>query len=120
MDLTQRRAIEALRAGVPNRDAVRHLGTDQRAGEKIRAAAQGFINFVTNGVGYFVGASVSGLIVNRYATTAAGGAVTHDWPSIWHLPALGALVIAVVFAIVFRPRTVTPAGGRPAPMSGPA
>lgn len=34
MDVTQRRAIEALRAGVPNRDAVRHLGTDQRAVEK--------------------------------------------------------------------------------------
>lgn len=34
MELTQRRAIEALRAGVPNRDAVRHLGTDQRAVEK--------------------------------------------------------------------------------------
>src|SRR5439155_3576604 len=34
VDLTYRRAIEALRAGVPNRDAVRHLGTDQRAVEK--------------------------------------------------------------------------------------
>jgi hypothetical protein len=34
MELTQRRAIEALRAGVPNRDAVRHLGTDQMAVEK--------------------------------------------------------------------------------------
>lgn len=30
MDQTERRAIEALRTGVPNRDAVRHLGTDQR------------------------------------------------------------------------------------------
>jgi len=34
VDLTYRRAIEALRAGVPNRDAVRHLGTDQRAVER--------------------------------------------------------------------------------------
>jgi len=34
VDVTPRRAIEALRAGVPNRDAVRHLGTDQRAVEK--------------------------------------------------------------------------------------
>ena len=83
--------------------------TDQRAGEKIRAAAQGFINFVTNGVGYFVGASVSGYIVNRYATTGAGGAVTHNWPQIWHLPALGALVIAAVFVVVFRPKTSTEA-----------
>jgi hypothetical protein len=34
VELTERRAIEALRTGVPNRDAVRHLGTDQRAVEK--------------------------------------------------------------------------------------
>lgn len=30
MNLTARRAVEALRAGVPNRDAVRDLGTDQK------------------------------------------------------------------------------------------
>jgi hypothetical protein len=34
VELTERRAIEALRAGVPNRDAVRWLGTDQRGVEK--------------------------------------------------------------------------------------
>ncbi|HZJ00306.1 MAG TPA: nucleoside permease [Gemmatimonadaceae bacterium] len=77
---------------------------DQQAGPKIRAAAQGFIAFVTLGVGLFIGSWVSGKVVDAYAVTGPSGVATHDWRSIWMIPAIGAAVILVVFALLFRPR----------------
>jgi len=32
--------------------------------------------------------------------------LTHDWPAIWPIPAIGAAVILAVFAVLFRPREV--------------
>ncbi len=77
---------------------------DQQAGPKIRAAAQGFIAFVTLGVGLFIGSWVSGKVVDAYAVTGANGVASHDWRSIWMIPAIGAAVILVVFALLFRPK----------------
>jgi nucleoside transporter len=73
--------------------------TDEQAGPRIRGAAQGFLNFLTNGVGYFIGAFVSGNVVGAHATSPT----QHDWPAIWMVPAIGAAAILVIFALAFRP-----------------
>jgi nucleoside transporter len=75
--------------------------TDEQAGPRIRAAAQGFLAFLTQGVGYLIGAYVSGAVVTSY-TIPAGG---HDWRSIWLVPAAMAVVVLAVFAALFRPRS---------------
>jgi nucleoside transporter len=77
---------------------------DQQANVSIRAAAQGFIAFVTLGVGMFIGALISGRVVQAYASTSAEGIVSHVWPSIWIVPAVGAAAVFIMFALAFKPK----------------
>lgn len=71
---------------------------DQRAGQKVRAAAQGFLTLITQGVGYLIGSFVSGIVVQQHVRAGGG----HDWYSIWLWPAVGAGAILVIFALLFR------------------
>jgi len=84
---------------------------DQQASVRIRAAAQGFIAFVTQGAGLFIGAWISGRVVETYATTLQSGVVAHDWRSIWVVPAVMAAVVLLVFAVLFRPGKEARAAG---------
>ena len=77
---------------------------DQQADVRIRAAAQGLIAFVTLGVGMFIGAWSSGQVVQAYASTGAGGLVSHAWSGIWIVPAAGAAAVLVLFALALKPR----------------
>jgi MFS family permease len=79
---------------------------DQKAGLKIRAAAQGFITFITQGVGLYIGSIISGLVVQQFVTPTG-----HDWHAIWLRPAVGAAAILVIFALVFRPEEERRPGG---------
>jgi nucleoside transporter len=69
---------------------------DQKAPGDLRAAAQGFIAFVTLGVGMLIGSWVSGRIVDAFRTGAG-----HAWTEIWLVPAAGAAAVLVLFAAAF-------------------
>jgi len=72
---------------------------DQKAPGELRAAAQGFIAFVTLGVGMFIGSIVSGRVVDMYRISDT----LNDWTGIWMVPAAMAGAVLVVFALMFRP-----------------
>jgi nucleoside transporter len=75
---------------------------DNKAPAHVRAAAQGFIAFVTLGLGLFVGSIVSGRVVEHYKTS--GQAIEHDWQSIWLIPAAMAGAVMILFALLFHER----------------
>jgi nucleoside transporter len=84
---------------------------DKKATADIRGAAQGFIAFVTLGLGGFIGSWLAGAVVGHYTVTnAAGEIVSQDWKSIWLLPAAGAAAVMLLFAFTFFDR----AGDEPA------
>jgi len=65
----------------------------------IRSSAQGLFMMMTNGVGAFLGSKISGYVIDKYFTINGG---KKDWHNIWLSFAAYALVIAVLFTILFR------------------
>jgi NHS family xanthosine MFS transporter len=64
----------------------------------IRSSAQGLFMMMTNGFGAVFGSISSGYLIDHFFTTSAG----KDWHHIWLTFALYALIIAVLFAILFK------------------
>ncbi len=75
---------------------------DQKAPTALRAAAQGLITFITYGIGMFLGAYLSGWVVDLYANTSTGGTLAHNWRSIWMVPAICSAVVLFIFLVGFR------------------
>src|ERR1035437_10307055 len=65
---------------------------------KIRSSAQGLFMMMTNGFGAFFGSKISGYVIDKYYTHAEG----KDWHGIWLAFAGYALVLGIIFPIVFR------------------
>jgi len=74
---------------------------DREAPPTLRAATQGLITFLTYGAGMFIGAWLSGRVVDAYSIAGANGAVTHDWQSIWLFAGICAAVVLVMFVLTF-------------------
>ncbi|WP_456462996.1 nucleoside permease [Lutibacter sp.] len=64
---------------------------------KYRGSAQGLFVLLTNGVGAVLGGMGSGFVVQHF-TTEAG----RDWLSIWLVFAAYALILAIVFSLIFK------------------
>lgn len=72
--------------------------TDNKAGEKVKSAAQGMITLATYGLGMLIGFKIAGIITDFFKNSNG----THDWVHIWLLPAAIAVVIVILFAILFK------------------
>ena len=83
------------------------LFINQETDESIRSSAQGLFMMMTNGLGAFIGTLVAQAVINNYVFTpqeagASGAEVIAGWQTCWYIFAIYALVVAVLFAILFR------------------
>lgn len=74
------------------------LFVETETDSKIRSSAQGLFMMMTNGFGAIFGSLVSGVLIDAYFTTETG----KDWQGIWLTFAAYALVVAILFAILFK------------------
>ena len=67
------------------------LYVEKETAPEIRASAQGVFMIMTNGFGAFIGSYVAGWVVDKFG-----------WPLSWYIFAGYALVVAILFALVFK------------------
>lgn len=80
------------------------LFVEKEVPSSIRASAQGLFMFMTNGLGAMIGGYTSGLVVDAFTKTnpVTHDIISRDWQSIWFSFAGYALVLALVFPLVFK------------------
>lgn len=66
---------------------------------KLRGSAQGLFMMMTNGIGAIIGSKVSGFIIEKYFINTDGST---NWSGAWLTFSIYALVIAVLFGLMFK------------------
>jgi nucleoside transporter len=79
-----------------------YMYTDQVAPANLRSTAQGFITFVTYGLGMLVGSYLSGGALDYFTTGMADGQPVRDWYSFWLSSATLSFAIFLLVLLFFR------------------
>ena len=74
------------------------LFVNEHTDKGIRSSAQGLFMLMTNGLGASIGTWAAGLVVNHFVYDAA----TPDWSTAWYIFAGYALVVGILFALLFK------------------
>jgi NHS family xanthosine MFS transporter len=75
------------------------LFIEKEANASIRSSAQGLFMLMTNGLGAIIGAYGSGFVIDLYTNVETK---QKDWTTIWMIFALYSLIVAIIFAIIFK------------------
>ncbi|MDE7407304.1 MAG: MFS transporter, partial [Muribaculaceae bacterium] len=86
------------------------LYVDRQTDPSIRSSAQGLFMLMTNGIGATIGTVCAGeLVINRFVNTQpAGIAQIQGWQTSWFIFAAYALIVAVLFWLLFRDNEKNP------------
>jgi nucleoside transporter len=76
--------------------------TDSKAGDKYKSSAQGLITLATYGIGMLIGFWIAGKISDSYLLQDG----SHQWEQIWFYPSGFALLVLVLFAVLFKPEKI--------------
>lgn len=81
------------------------LFVDKETDAHVRSSAQGLFMVMTNGLGATIGTLAAQEVINQYVYNlkdATGQQIAEGWSICWYIFAAYALLVAVLFAIVFR------------------
>ena len=74
------------------------LYVNDNVDKSMRSSAQGLFMLMTNGLGASIGTWAAGLVVNHFVMDAA----EPSWSTAWYIFAAYALVVGILFAILFK------------------
>ena len=74
---------------------------DKTVSPDIRNSAQGLFMIMTNGIGAYLGSTISGVVVDLYTVN---GVI--DWRTIWLIFAGYSLLLAIIFVFIFKNDTL--------------